>query len=90
MVTEYNQANYLLPIAQRYAYNLANGRFLWRNRIGAEQIQVRVRQLRDGKPLHHWTFDARALSLVNHVYPRCRRPAKRLWLLGWRVSNMFC
>ena len=26
-------------LALRYALNLANGRFLWRNRIGAEQIQ---------------------------------------------------
>ena len=63
VVTEYVKQIGLLPIAQRYAYNLANGRFLWRNRIGAEQIQVQVRQLRDGKPLHHWTFDAQALSL---------------------------
>lgn len=29
-------------LARRYAANLANGRFLWRNRIGAEQIQVSV------------------------------------------------
>ena len=29
-------------LALRYALNLANGRFLWRNRIGAEQIQVKV------------------------------------------------
>lgn len=26
-------------LARRYATNLANGRFLWRNRIGAEQIR---------------------------------------------------
>lgn len=26
-------------LALRYALNLANGRFLWRNRIGAEQIR---------------------------------------------------
>lgn len=29
-------------LSRRYATNLANGRFLWRNRIGAEQIQVSV------------------------------------------------
>jgi CRISPR-associated protein Csy3 len=27
-------------LAERYAYNLANGRFLWRNRIGAEAVEV--------------------------------------------------
>ncbi len=25
----------------RYAENIANGRFLWRNRVGAEKIEVR-------------------------------------------------
>ncbi|NLY41138.1 MAG: type I-F CRISPR-associated protein Csy3, partial [Desulfovibrionales bacterium] len=29
-----------LELGYRYACNLANGRFLWRNRIGAEQIVV--------------------------------------------------
>lgn len=33
-----------LPIlAKRYAYNIANGRFLWRNRIGAEKISINVK-----------------------------------------------
>ena len=27
-------------LARRYAGNLANGRFLWRNRLGAEQVEV--------------------------------------------------
>lgn len=26
----------------RYAYNIANGRFLWRNRIGAKKIEIKV------------------------------------------------
>lgn len=34
-------------LARRYAINLANGRFLWRNRVGAEQIRVEVRQLEE-------------------------------------------
>ncbi len=29
-------------LALRYAYNIANGRFLWRNRVGAENIKVYV------------------------------------------------
>lgn len=29
-------------LAYRYACNLANGRFLWRNRVGAEDIEVHV------------------------------------------------
>ena len=45
-------------LAKRYAANLANGRFLWRNRIGAEQVEVTVAQLKDGRPVDSWTFDA--------------------------------
>lgn len=29
-------------LARRYALNIANGRFLWRNRVGAEKIEVSV------------------------------------------------
>lgn len=29
-------------LARRYAVNIANGRFLWRNRVGAEQVEVQV------------------------------------------------
>jgi CRISPR-associated protein Csy3 len=32
----------LETLALRYAYNIANGRFLWRNRVCAEKIEVQV------------------------------------------------
>jgi len=50
-------------LARRYANNLANARFLWRNRLGAEQIEVQVAQLADGHAVQSWTFDALAHSL---------------------------
>jgi CRISPR-associated protein Csy3 len=50
-------------LARRYAANLANGRFLWRNRIGAEQVEVEVVHLKDGKPAVQWTFQAHDHSL---------------------------
>jgi CRISPR-associated protein Csy3 len=50
-------------LAKRYAHNLANGRFLWRNRVGAEQVEVCVRQLEQGDISKQWTFDALSLSL---------------------------
>ncbi|SEK39451.1 type I-F CRISPR-associated protein Csy3 [Nitrosovibrio tenuis] len=56
-------------LARRYACNLANGRFLWRNRLGAEQISVRVAQLVNGQPAQAWTFDALALSLRHFDAP---------------------
>lgn len=50
-------------LARRYAHNLANGRFLWRNRLGAEQIEIHVAQLVKGEPAQSWTFDALTHSL---------------------------
>lgn len=34
--------NGIKELAYRYAYNIANGRFLWRNRVGADQIIICV------------------------------------------------
>ncbi|MDZ4813771.1 MAG: type I-F CRISPR-associated protein Csy3 [Pseudomonadota bacterium] len=56
-------------LARRYACNLANGRFLWRNRLGAESIEVQVAQLVDGQPAQTWTFDDPALSLRHFNAP---------------------
>lgn len=50
-------------LARRYAANLANGRFLWRNRVGAEQVEVRVAHLQGGVPTTTWTFQALEHSL---------------------------
>lgn len=62
-VAEYKQVQGFAELAHRYANNLANGRFLWRNRIGAEQVEVSIRQLAQGKTTKEWTFDALSLSL---------------------------
>jgi CRISPR-associated protein Csy3 len=57
-------------LARRYASNLANGRFLWRNRIGAEQVEVQVARLVDGEPAKSWTFNALGLSLSEFTAPK--------------------
>lgn len=62
-VGTYVQTQGFGELARRYAINLANGRFLWRNRIGAEQAEVQVAHLKDGEPVAIWTFDALAHSL---------------------------
>lgn len=56
-------------LSRRYAINLANGRFLWRNRLGAEQISVEIRHLVDGKPKQHWHFNALDFNLRNFDVP---------------------
>lgn len=57
-VTGYTQKNGFAELGNRYAANLANGRFLWRNRQGAEKIIVNVALLKDGKSEAHWEFEA--------------------------------
>lgn len=56
-------------LGRRYAHNLANARFLWRNRVGAEQVEVRVQHLVEGQPAATWTFDGLKLSLRNFDAP---------------------
>ena len=72
---EYVQTNGFHELARRYATNLGNGRFLWRNRVGAENVEVQVAQLVDGAPLQSWEFDALALSLREFTAPASAEPA---------------
>lgn len=51
-------------LALRYSINLANGRFLWRNRVGAEKVEIQVRVLNHDKE-QNWTFDATNITTRN-------------------------
>lgn len=62
-VADYVKTQGFGELARRYAQNLANGRFLWRNRVGAEQVEVRIRRMEKGLVAKEWTFDALSLSL---------------------------
>lgn len=61
-VEGYKQQQGFGELARRYAANLANGRFLWRNRAGAEQVEMTVEQMQNGQAAHTWSFDALALN----------------------------
>lgn len=63
VVDGYVSNNSFTALAKRYATNLANGRFLWRNRIGAEAVEVQITHLRDGQAAAQWNFDALNISL---------------------------
>lgn len=56
-------------LARRYAVNLANARFLWRNRVGAEEVAVEIRHLLKGKPMQEWRFRSNEFSLRNFSVP---------------------
>jgi len=51
-------------LAKRYSSNIANGRFLWRNRVGAENIEVQVKIL-NSETEKSWFFDANKTSIRN-------------------------
>lgn len=68
-VQGYVQAQGFEELARRYAGNLANGRFLWRNRVGAEQVEVQVAHLVRGNVVSRWTFDALSHSLRSFEVP---------------------
>ena len=61
-LSEYKANENFAELGLRYALNLANARFLWRNRVGAEKIEVILRDLANDKS---WTFDAKKFSIRN-------------------------
>ncbi len=50
-------------LSKRYATNIANGRFLWRNRVGAEAVTVSVTRYQGQEAQHTWRFDSNSISL---------------------------
>ena len=68
-VQGYVQVNGYTELARRYAANLANGRFLWRNRVGAEQVEVQVAQLVDGVAAQRWAFNALSMPMREFSAP---------------------
>jgi CRISPR-associated protein Csy3 len=59
-VKEFKESESIHDLAFRYAYNIANGRFLWRNRVGAEEAEIQVRLHNEETSL---TFNAYDFSL---------------------------
>lgn len=74
-VDGYVQQHGFAELARRYASNIANGRFLWRNRIGAEQVEVTVAVIENGQPKTSWTFNALNHSLLDLKAPAAEAPA---------------
>ena len=62
-IEEYKEKFGFSELANRYANNVANGRFLWRNRAQADEIEVHVKHLVKNKVVSEMTFDALDFSL---------------------------
>ena len=56
-VNDFKSSDSIHDLAFRYAYNIANGRFLWRNRVGAEEVEIQVYQYGEGAPLIFNAYD---------------------------------
>lgn len=64
IVNLYNEEHEFTEIAKRYAVNIANGRFLWRNRVGADDIKIHVKVSNE-----MFSFNAYDFSLRNFDTP---------------------
>ncbi len=88
----------LIPIlAYRFAYNIANGRFLWRNRVGAEDIKIKVKidsSIRSNgenekQPSKNLTFNAYDYSLkdFDYINPKCEKAQSDLETLANAIKQ---
>ncbi len=59
-ISAYKDRYKFSELSFRYAYNIAAARYLWRNRLGAEKIEVIVT---DCKTKNKWEFNAKEFSL---------------------------
>jgi len=61
-VIDYIEEHGFTELAKRYASNLANGRYLWRNRVGSENIEVHINVLNDDIN-KNWIFNSLDFNL---------------------------
>ncbi len=61
-VKAYIEKDGFVELGKRYATNIANARFLWRNRVGASIIEVVVRT-KFAEREKTWTFDAKTIGV---------------------------
>jgi CRISPR-associated protein Csy3 len=65
IVNEYTKEHSFKELAARYATNIANGRILWRNRVGSEAVEVRVKSEKN-----EWIFNAKDYNLQTFTEPK--------------------
>lgn len=67
VVEDYANRTSFKELSQRYATNIANGRWLWRNRFNASKIMITVKCVVDDNIEKEFTFNAKELSLKEPV-----------------------
>jgi CRISPR-associated protein Csy3 len=64
IVDAYRTEHQFKELATRYANNIVNGRFLWRNRVGAESVSITVKHREQ-----NWSFNAYDYKLDKFTSP---------------------
>ncbi|WGL59727.1 type I-F CRISPR-associated protein Csy3 [Pigmentibacter sp. JX0631] len=85
-IQEYIKEYSFKELSLRYAENIANGRFLWRNRLGADNINIRVTQVSiKNENSKVWNFNAYDYNLKNFQ----SSPTDQLKSLAEVINNGF-
>ncbi|MCE0495793.1 type I-F CRISPR-associated protein Csy3 [Vibrio salinus] len=66
-INAYQEETGFAELAQRYAQNIANARFLWRNRVGAESVRVEVQAADKQFTFNSYEFDLRSFDEKHQV-----------------------
>ena len=69
LLDEYKKDVSFKELSMRYAYNLANGRTLWRNAEGAAEIEIDVQHIKADGTVQTWTFNAFDFQTRNFQLP---------------------
>ncbi|MBE9590102.1 type I-F CRISPR-associated protein Csy3 [Moraxella sp. K127] len=85
VVQAYKDEHGFDELARRYAYNIANARFLWRNRMGAESVSVVVTFGDESVEF----ANARELSLNNFDYQDDKLALLASWIKGGLMGDKF-
>ncbi len=79
VVQDYCEKEGFRELGKRYATNIANARFLWRNRVGSENIEVIVKAPTLNES---WTFDATSIPIRSFDFSN-----EQVETLGNRIAD---
>jgi len=87
IVDFYVERHGLKELSLRYAMNLANGRFLWRNYDSAEEIKVCIESLKGGELGQQWCFDINPFSESSKERMTCGSNSEELSALSDLIAR---
>ncbi|MDO5679147.1 MAG: type I-F CRISPR-associated protein Csy3 [Pelistega sp.] len=88
-VGDYLQDLGVAELARRYANNIVNARWLWRNRMGAEAIQVKVNAQIDGEEQTLVFENVKSLSLNDFSWQHNDLETLRKWIVQGLTGEAF-